>query len=200
MRRDFCRRRFTSSDAIYRRLHSASGSDGYLLANTLVGLGQTADTVELRFASGEVVGCALAIGAEGRQSTVRPASHGSIRRYAGYISWRWVVRQPNVSTETWRLFGRVFTYGLLEDSHIIAYPVPVIADDRVVEQQINFQCYWNVEEAPNSASSSPATTGNADPFGGVRAAAEAAPGPVVGAARAERELSPPFAELVTSAQ
>jgi 2,6-dihydroxypyridine 3-monooxygenase len=36
---------------------------------------------------------------------------------------------------------------LLPDSHLIAYPIPVIGDDlTLTDRQVNFQWYWNIRE------------------------------------------------------
>ncbi len=199
--------RFTSYDALYRRLHAAFASGDYRLGSTLVELSQSPDAVELHFASGEAASYELVVGADGGQSAVRQRLTGVSARYAGYISWRGVVLRPSVSAETWERFDGVFTYGLLEDSHLIAYPVPIVSeasgiDDGIVgrraDRMINFQWYWNVEESTElgemltdrdgqhrmpSVQFESLQTRYLDEL----------------SARAARQLSPSFAELVTAA-
>src|SRR5205823_7975014 len=70
-------------------------------------------------------------------------------RYAGYISWRGLADHALLSEATWSFFDQKFTYGLLPDSHIIAYPIPVVGDElRLTGRQVNFQWYWNIPEGP----------------------------------------------------
>src|SRR5581483_1049795 len=53
------------------------------------------------------------------------------------------------SPEAWLFFDERFTYGLLPDSHIIAYPIPIIGDRlELAGRQVNFQWYWNIPEGP----------------------------------------------------
>ncbi|MGH9044699.1 MAG: FAD-dependent monooxygenase [Acidimicrobiales bacterium] len=191
--------RFTSYDAVYRRLHADFGSNGYRLGSPLVGFSQTAKAVQLRFASGERATHEVVIGADGGQSTVRQRLTGISPHYAGYISWRGLILQADVSSETWQHFDGAFTYGLLENSHIIAYPVPTVAAQQEGEHMINFQWYWNVAEGADLDEML------TDREGQLRS-------PSVRfeliqtrylrelQARAREELCPPFAELITSAR
>lgn len=141
--------RYTSYTALYGRLLESFGSDRYHLGEPLVGLHQRGERVELRFATGKVVSCDLAVCADGGFSTARQRLLGIAPGYAGYISWRGLADRSLLSRETWAFFDERFTYGLLPDSHIIAYPIPVIGDElQLVGHQVNFQWYWNVPEGP----------------------------------------------------
>jgi 2,6-dihydroxypyridine 3-monooxygenase len=47
----------------------------------------------------------------------------------------------------WDFFDGHFTYGLMPDSHLIAYPIPTVSDEvEVTGRSINFQWYWNIAE------------------------------------------------------
>jgi 2,6-dihydroxypyridine 3-monooxygenase len=141
--------RYTSYNALYRGLLQSFGLERYHLGEALVGLEPRAGEVELRFASGKVVHCDLAVCADGGFSTARQRLLGIVPRYAGYISWRGVASRSALSRKTWEFFDERFTYGLLDDGHLIAYPIPVLADPlRVAGRSINFQWYWNVPEGP----------------------------------------------------
>jgi 2,6-dihydroxypyridine 3-monooxygenase len=138
---------YTSYNALYRRLLGAFGLERYHMGQALVGIEERADQVELRFASGRMVHCDLAICADGGSSTARKRLLGVTPRYAGYVTWRGLAGRTALSAETWDFFDDRFTYGLLPDGHIIAYPIPVIGEDGTVAgRQINFQWYWNVAE------------------------------------------------------
>jgi 2,6-dihydroxypyridine 3-monooxygenase len=59
-----------------------------------------------------------------------------------------MVDESDVSDDIWSFFQGTFTYGLLPDGHIIAYPICQVTSDGEVtgRARINFQWYWNVEE------------------------------------------------------
>ncbi len=141
--------RYTSYNALYQGLLQSFGLERYHLGEALVGLDQQGGEVELRFASGRVVRCELAVCADGGFSTARQRLLGIVPKYAGYITWRGLAGRSVLSDEAWDFFDGRFTYGLLDDSHIIAYPIPALGDDfRIAGRNINFQWYWNVPEGP----------------------------------------------------
>jgi 2,6-dihydroxypyridine 3-monooxygenase len=130
--------RYTSYNALYRGLLESFGHGGYRLGHALVALEPLAGGARLGFANGATLECDLAVCADGAFSTARQLFFGISPRYAGYVTWRGLARRDALSGETWRFFDDHFTYGLLRDGHLIAYPVP--------EGAINFQWYWNVPE------------------------------------------------------
>jgi 2,6-dihydroxypyridine 3-monooxygenase len=141
--------RYTSYTALYGGLLESFGRERYHLGEALVGLEQRGEQVELRFATGRVSHSDLAVCADGGFSTARLRLLGIAPRYAGYISWRGLADRALLSEDAWSFFEERFTYGLLPDSHIIAYPIPVIGDGlQVVGRQVNFQWYWNIPEGP----------------------------------------------------
>jgi 2,6-dihydroxypyridine 3-monooxygenase len=141
--------RYTSYTALYGGLLTTFGEEGYHLGEPLVGLELQGERVSLRFSTGRIVHCDLAVCADGGFSTARLRLLGIAPRYAGYISWRGLADRTLLSEETWSFFDQRFNYGLLPDSHIIAYPIPVIGDDlQLAGRQVNFQWYWNIPEGP----------------------------------------------------
>jgi 2,6-dihydroxypyridine 3-monooxygenase len=139
--------RYTSYTALYGWLLKAFGEERYHLGEPLVGLAQEGEQVTLRFSTGRLVDCDLAVCADGGFSTARLRLLGIAPGYAGYISWRGLADRTLLSEETWSFFDQRFNYGLLPDSHIIAYPIPVIGNDlELTGRQVNFQWYWNIPE------------------------------------------------------
>src|SRR5262245_1973015 len=139
--------RYTSYTALYGGLLKSFGRERYYLGEALVALEPDGEHVELRFATGRVVHCDLAVCADGGFSTARLRLLGVAPKYAGYISWRGLADRTLLSEDAWTFFDERFTYGLLPDSHIIAYPIPVIGDElELTGRQVNFQWYWNVPE------------------------------------------------------
>jgi 2,6-dihydroxypyridine 3-monooxygenase len=132
--------RYTSYNALCRGLLDSFGRERYRLGHGLVALESVRGGARLEFANGATVECDLAICADGAFSTARQLLFGVSPRYAGYVTWRGLARREALSRQTWDFFDDHFTYGLLRDGHLIAYPVP--------EGAINFQWYWNVPEGP----------------------------------------------------
>jgi 2,6-dihydroxypyridine 3-monooxygenase len=130
--------RYTSYNALYRGLLESFGQARYRLGHALVAIEPLQGGVRLRFANARTVECDLAVCADGAFSTARQLLFGISPSYAGYVTWRGLARREALSRETWSFFDDHFTYGLLRDGHLIAYPVP--------EGAINFQWYWNVDE------------------------------------------------------
>jgi 2,6-dihydroxypyridine 3-monooxygenase len=141
--------RYTSYTALYGGLLGCFGRARYHLGEALVALEQDGEQVELRFATGRTVPCDLAVCADGGFSTARLRLFGMAPTYAGYVSWRGLADRALLSEDAWSFFDERFTYGLLPDSHIIAYPIPVIDDGlQLTGRQVNFQWYWNIPEGP----------------------------------------------------
>ncbi|PBC47822.1 2,6-dihydroxypyridine 3-hydroxylase [Rhodococcus sp. ACS1] len=136
--------RFTSYDGIYRRLHEVFGNERYHLGKTVVGIGQSADHVELRFADGTDAGADFVVAADGGSSVIRQRLIGRKSDYAGYVTWRGLVSPGAFDQSTWGYFDDAFTYGLLSDGHLIAYPIPPRDGDE--GRRLNFQWYWNVPD------------------------------------------------------
>jgi 2,6-dihydroxypyridine 3-monooxygenase len=141
--------RYTSYNALYRGLLHAFGTGRYHLNESLSGIEERGHEVFLQFENGKAVACDLAVCADGSFSTARELLLGIQPKYAGYVTWRGLAPQGSLPDGTWNFFDGHFTYGLLEDSHLIAYPIPTVSDGlEVLGRSINFQWYWNVAEGP----------------------------------------------------
>lgn len=143
--------RFTAYNAIYRKLLDAFGLERYHLGHALTKVEPGPGGAVAEFASGERVVADLVVCADGGGSVARQQLLGVTPTYAGYVTWRGMVDREEVSQATWDFFQDAFTYGLLPDSHIIAYPIPKVGSDgRLTGQpRLNFQWYWNVAEGPD---------------------------------------------------
>jgi len=139
--------RYTSYNALYRGLLRAYGCKRYHFGETLARISQDAQGATLLFASGREARCELAVCADGSFSSARQLLLGVEPRYAGYVTWRGLAPHGTLSDDAWRFFDGHFTYALLADSHLIAYPIPIVSDElQVLGRSINFQWYWNVPE------------------------------------------------------
>lgn len=139
--------RFTAYNAVYQKLLDSFGEQRYHLGKELVSVTPGTDDSSAVFADGSEVVADLIVCADGGGSVARSQLLGRTPDYAGYVTWRGMVDERDVSAETWEFFQGAFTYGLLPDGHIIAYPISQVSSEGVVtgETRLNFQWYWNVE-------------------------------------------------------
>ncbi|KAI0025050.1 FAD binding domain protein [Xylariomycetidae sp. FL0641] len=90
----------------------------------------------------------LVIGADGINSSLRRMLQPSITpKYSGYVVWRAMVQESDVSAETARFFAGGAATELLKDSYVVVYIVPT--DDGCFEpgkRWINWLWYYNVAD------------------------------------------------------
>lgn len=192
--------RFTAWNSLFRGLRSLFEDDRYHRSHTLSGLDQDADGVYLRFAQGPEGRFDLVVCADGVNSVGRQRLFGVQASYSGYVGWRGLAGEDELSPETWRALDNCFTYGVLGDEHIVAYPIPTVGDDiHVVGRRVNFTWYRNVAAGPQYDELLTDRTGLPRP---VSVPAGLVQDRFVTEIRAdaERLLSPQLAELVTTAQ
>lgn len=190
--------RFTTYNAIYGCLLRKFGVDRYHLGHTLTDICETDDKAFATFENGAKVAADLIVCADGGRSVARQKLLDIMPSYAGYVTWRGMVDQREVSAETWDFFKQAFTYGLLHDSHIIAYPVPEVLHDGQPAGgvRLNWQWYWNVATADLSQLMTD-VSGIERP---VTLHSEMIPSATMAnfRGRTSGELSKPFAELLLS--
>ncbi|WP_413542402.1 FAD-dependent monooxygenase [Citricoccus nitrophenolicus] len=138
--------RFTSYNTVYGQLLKLFSMDRYHNNKCLVGLDQDSDVVRMRFSDGTRAEADWLIAADGGASVVRKRLLGIEPQYAGYVTWRGLLQPGEVADEIWDYFDGKFTYGLLDDGHLIAYPIP--GGEGKEASLLNFQWYWNVQEGP----------------------------------------------------
>lgn len=114
---------FSSWNTVYRRTLEQFDPARYLLGHDLVELDP--HTPVLRFASGLVVEPDLAVCADGVGSTARQVVAPEARTSpAGYVAWRGVVHETDLSPSTRRALDGAITYYVYANSHILVYPIP----------------------------------------------------------------------------
>lgn len=193
--------RFTAYNAIYRKLLDVFGTERYHLGRTLSRVKQTEAGPVIEFLESPPARADLVVCADGGGSVARSALLGVSPTYAGYVTWRGMVDRDEVSKDTWRFFQDSFTYGLLADSHIIAYPIPQVGSDGRLtgRPRLNFQWYWNVAEGPDLDALMTCCEGDRRPVT-VHFDVLAEHNLAEYRARAARELDGPFRELITAAK
>ncbi len=175
---------------LYEVLRSALPESCYRHAAQCVRVDSDANGAVAHFADGSIDPADLLIAADGQRSTVRAQLAPAARpQYAGYVAWRGLVDERDLSAHAWDALGNTFGFCLPEGEQMLGYPV------RVGEYcAYNFVWYRPADEATLQAM----LTDNA---GVIHAEGIAPPlirGALIATMReaAQRSLSPAFAEVV----
>lgn len=134
---------FTSWNTVYREMLRCFGRSRYLLAHELVDV--QLEPLTLRLSTDEVIRPDLAVFADGVSSTARTLLLPDIHpHYAGYVAWRGVVPETELSAATRSVLDDAITYFVYANSHILVYPIPS-RDGSVApgERLINIVWYRN---------------------------------------------------------
>ena len=144
------RYRFTSWNAIHKALLSHFDADRYHLGSEVTGFDERGDGVVVRFSDRPPERCDLLVCADGISSSARTALFPGVDPvYAGYVGWRGTVPEADLTPGAAAAAGEAIIYRLLDDSHILTYPIPN-HDGGVAPGQrlINSVWYRNVPEGP----------------------------------------------------
>jgi 2,6-dihydroxypyridine 3-monooxygenase len=134
---------FSSWNTVYREMLACFDRSKYRLAHELVDV--DVEPLTLGFSNGLVALPDLAIFADGVGSTARAALlPGVVPQYAGYVAWRGVVPEAELTDTTRQALDDAITYYVYSNSHILVYPIPG-RDGSVVpgERLINIVWYRN---------------------------------------------------------
>jgi 2,6-dihydroxypyridine 3-monooxygenase len=122
---DARRHHFTGYNTLYGTLLQEFGRERYHLGHGATGLTQTGDGVEIEFGSGERATADLLVGADGVSSFVRRAMVPDVQpRYGGYVAWRGVVDEKDLTAETFAALDDSLTYYVRPGTHALTYPIP----------------------------------------------------------------------------
>jgi len=118
--------RFSSWNTIYRQLLSCMKPNDYVLNHELTSWSDVdASEVTVTFANGNTETSDLVVFADGVNSLARATLlPGATPRYAGYVAWRGMVHETELSADTRTLLDDAITYFVYPNSHILVYPIP----------------------------------------------------------------------------
>jgi 2,6-dihydroxypyridine 3-monooxygenase len=191
---------FSSWNTIYRSLLELFDPDRYLLGAEVAGFDQDGDSVLVTLADGTTADADLLVCADGVSSLARARLLPEVTpAYSGYVAWRGTRPERDLTAAARERLGDAITYQVLENSHILVYPIPGL-DGALTpgERLVNFVWYVNV---PAGEPLEALMTGR----DGVRRTVSLPPGAAtdatVGGLRqaAAAALAPPIAEVVTGA-
>ena len=138
--------RFSSWNTIYRQLLSCMKPNDYVLNHELTSWSDVdASEVTVTFANGNTETSDLVVFADGVNSLARATLlPGATPRYAGYVAWRGMVHETELSNDTRTLLDDAITYFVYPNSHILVYPIPGLAGETAPGQRLfNFVWYRN---------------------------------------------------------
>ena len=145
---DARRHHFTGYNTLYGTLLRAFGRERYHLESEVTAITQTEDGVAIDFASGQRATADLLVGADGVSSFVRRAMVPDVApRYGGYVAWRGVVDEKELTADTFAALEDSLTYWFRPGTHALTYPIPNY--DGAVEpgrRLMNLVWYRNVPE------------------------------------------------------
>jgi 2,6-dihydroxypyridine 3-monooxygenase len=119
------RHHFTGYDTLYRTLLQAFGRERYHLDAEATAITQTEDRVEIGFASGDRAAADLLVAADGVSSFARRAMVPDVQpRYGGYVAWRGVVDEKELTGGTFAALDDSLTYYAGPHMHALTYPIP----------------------------------------------------------------------------
>ncbi|HEY5663160.1 MAG TPA: NAD(P)-binding protein [Ilumatobacter sp.] len=142
---------FSSWNTVYREMLGCFDRDRYRLGHEMTVLDPT--TPRIGFANGshvepDVVVCADGVGSAARRSF----DPGASPDYAGYVAWRGVVPEVELSAATRSRLNDAITYYVYANSHILVYPIPA-RDGSVAEgdRLMNIVWYRNYRDGDDLA-------------------------------------------------
>lgn len=187
----------TSWGRLYGLLKRAVPAERCHYGKSFVGLSEQSSHIISKFADGSETVGDLLIGADGLFSAVRARTAPNLRPdYAGYIAWRGLVNERELSPTTRAQLCDWFAFSLPPGEQMLGYPVAG-ANDEIEAGQRRFNFVWY--RPADADHDLPALLTDVD---GVRHDLSIPPGKIrseaIAAMRhdAERSLAPQFAEVV----
>lgn len=133
----------TSWGRLYGLLKAALPAEHYHHGKSLVEVTELDDRVVARFSDGSEVSGDLLIGADGIFSCVRAQLATNVRpAYAGYVAWRGLVNERDLSPRTRAELCDWFAFSLPPGEQMLGYPVAGANEEMEVgERRFNFVWY-----------------------------------------------------------
>ncbi|MGF1477842.1 MAG: FAD-dependent oxidoreductase, partial [Geminicoccaceae bacterium] len=139
----------TSWDRMYQVLRALVPEGCYHLGRTATGYEETDDGVLCRFEGGGAAEGDVLVGADGFRSSIRRQMLPEVRpRYAGYVVWRALAAEADLSAGIRADVFRTFGFFLPNGTQIIGYPIAGPDNDLTPGKlRYNFVWYNDVPEA-----------------------------------------------------
>lgn len=116
---------YSSWMRLYSMLLDGVERERYHLDANAIRLEPLACGTRIHFSDGQTVDADLVVAADGQSSSIREwLAPGSVPRYAGYVCWRGVVQEAELSAASRALLDGDGLYILPVGSHMSIYPIP----------------------------------------------------------------------------
>ena len=138
---------FSSWNAVYRALMTGFPAQHYHLGHEMASFHDAGTQVEVTFADSRMRRADLLVCADGITSTSRARLlPGVSSRYAGYVAWRGVLPESQLSAAAFDRLHDAITYQQLRAGHILVYPIPAPDGSvRAGTRLMNMVWYRNVD-------------------------------------------------------
>jgi 2-polyprenyl-6-methoxyphenol hydroxylase-like FAD-dependent oxidoreductase len=138
----------TSWDRMFRLLHDAFPAANYHLGKEFVRCEERGERITAHFADASSAEGDLLIGADGIRSTVRAQYLPEAKPlYAGYVAWRGLVPEREISARTHADLFEYFSFCLPEGEQMLGYPVAGPHNElKPGERRYNFVWYRPADE------------------------------------------------------
>jgi 2-polyprenyl-6-methoxyphenol hydroxylase-like FAD-dependent oxidoreductase len=139
----------TSWGLLYSWFERSFPAEHYHLGNEFDSMRQDGSSVTSHFKGGMESKADLLVAADGFRSSIRGLLVPEVQpEYAGYVAWRGVVQESDLSADVLKVFEDNFTFFRMAESHILCYLIPSeTGDTRVGQRRLNWVWYWNLTEA-----------------------------------------------------
>lgn len=138
---------YSSWSTLYRLLLARHGDAHYHLGAAYIDHTETADSVCVRFEDGRTAEGDLLVFADGINSSGRRRLLPGVEpRYAGYVCWRGMVPEQDMSEETAAIFHDAFVLTLQRPGHMGIYAIPGAAGNSERRRLYNYVWYRNVTQ------------------------------------------------------
>ena len=140
---------FSSWNAVYRALMTGFPAQHYHLGHEMASFRGVGAQVEVTFANSRMRRADLLVCADGITSASRARLlPGVSPRYAGYVAWRGVLPESQLSAAAFERLHDAITYQQLPAGHILVYPIPAAEGSvRAGTRLMNMVWYRNVDRA-----------------------------------------------------
>jgi 2-polyprenyl-6-methoxyphenol hydroxylase-like FAD-dependent oxidoreductase len=139
----------TSWGLLYSRFRTAFPGERYHLEHAGASFEQNGSSVTVLFEHGAATRPELVVAADGFRSAARAKLLPEVRpTYTGYVAWRGVIQERDVSQDIKNIFANCFTFCQMKHSHSLCYFIPGENGETAPgSRRLNWVWYWNVPEA-----------------------------------------------------
>ena len=134
---------FTSWQYLYDILLSNINKNNYFLGDECINIIKNNNETNVKFKNGKVIKADLVIIANGIRSKLKKLVDNNEPEFAGYIGWRGLVDEGNLSKKTFDLMSEYFCFVLPQNQQFLTYPVAGSGQDglKIGKRRINWLWY-----------------------------------------------------------